>query len=160
EGRAYAGPLAHEWDAAAYADRFAKVHDYIEAGDIYQANLSFRSRFTFAGDPFALYLRLRDAARAPHGAYIDDGTRQILSLSPEQFFRISPQGKIVARPMKGTAPRGTDELSDARAKAALAASPKDRAENLMIVDLLRNDVGRLALIGSVAVENLFAIETY
>jgi para-aminobenzoate synthetase/4-amino-4-deoxychorismate lyase len=159
-GGAYAGPLRHEWDEDAYTARYARVHDYIEAGDIYQANLSFRSRFAFAGDPLALYLRLRDRALAPHGAFIDDGRRQILSLSPEQFFEISPAGKITARPMKGTAPRGLDELSDARAKAALAASPKDRAENLMIVDLVRNDVGRLALIGSVAVEDLFAVETY
>ncbi|MEI9887802.1 MAG: aminodeoxychorismate synthase component I [Rhizomicrobium sp.] len=160
QGQAYAGPLRHEWDEPAYAARFSRVHDYIAAGDIYQANLSFRSRFAFAGDPLALYLRLRDRAGAPHGAYIDDGTRQILSLSPEQFFEISAAGRITARPMKGTAPRGADELSDARAKAALAASPKDRAENLMIVDLVRNDVGRLALIGSVAVRDLFAVETY
>jgi para-aminobenzoate synthetase/4-amino-4-deoxychorismate lyase len=159
-GGAYAGPLRHEWDEAAYTARYALVHDYIEAGDIYQANLSFRSRFAFAGDPLALYLRLRDRAQAPHGAFIDDGTRQILSLSPEQFFEIAPSGRITARPMKGTAPRGTGELADARAKAALAASPKDRAENLMIVDLVRNDVGRLALIGSVAVRDLFAVETY
>jgi len=159
-GGAYAGPLRHEWDEGAYTARYARVHDYIEAGDIYQANLSFRSHFAFTGDPLALYLRLRDHALAPHGAFIDDGVRQVLSLSPEQFFEISPSGKITARPMKGTAPRGTDELSDARAKAALAASPKDRAENLMIVDLVRNDVGRLALIGSVAVRDLFAVETY
>ena len=159
-GRAYAGPLHHEWDEAAYGAHYARVHDYIEAGDIYQANLSFRSRFSFAGDPLALYLSLRDRALSPHGAFIDDGARQILSLSPEQFFEISPSGKITARPMKGTAPRGADELSDARAKAALAASPKDRAENLMIVDLVRNDVGRLALIGSVAVRDLFTVETY
>ena len=159
-GRAYAGPLRHEWDEEAYKSRFDRVHDYIGAGDIYQANLSFRSRFAFAGDPLALYLRLRDRAQAAHGAYIDDGERQILSLSPELFFRITPQGRIIARPMKGTAPRGPDELSDARAKAALTQSPKERAENLMIVDLVRNDVGRLALIGSVAVEDLFAVETY
>ena len=159
-GRAYAGPLRHEWDGKAYRSRFDRVHDYIEAGDIYQANLSFRSRFAFAGDPLALYLQLRDRAAAAHGAYIDDGERQVLSLSPELFFDISADGKITARPMKGTAPRGPDELSDARAKASLAASPKDRAENLMIVDLLRNDVGRLALIGSVAVPELFAVETY
>ena len=159
-GRAYAGPLQHEWDEAAYTARFARVHDYIEAGDIYQANLSFRPRFAFAGDPLALYLKLRASAHAAHGAFIDDGTRQILSLSPEQFFEIDAKGKITARPMKGTAARGADELSDARAKAALASSPKDRAENLMIVDLVRNDVGRLALIGSVAVQDLFAVETY
>jgi para-aminobenzoate synthetase/4-amino-4-deoxychorismate lyase len=159
-GRAYAGPLHHEWDAATYAARFDRVHDFIEAGDIYQANLSFRSRFVFVGDPLAFYLELHDAAQAAHGAYVDGGDWQVLSLSPEQFFEISPQGRITARPMKGTAPRGVDELSDARAKAMLAASPKDRAENLMIVDLVRNDIGRLALIGSVAVSNLFEVETY
>jgi len=159
-GRAYAGPLRHEWNQQDYARRFSCVHDYIEAGDIYQANLSFRSRFAFAGDPLALYLKLRDRASAAHGAFIDDGTRQILSLSPELFFEISADGKITARPMKGTAARGTDGLSDARAKAALANSAKDRAENLMIVDLLRNDVGRLALIGSVSAPELFSVETY
>jgi para-aminobenzoate synthetase/4-amino-4-deoxychorismate lyase len=159
-GRAYSGPLRHEWDETAYTARFNRVHDYIEAGDIYQANLSFRSRFAFAGDPMAFYLGLHDAARATHGGYVDAGDWQVLSLSPEQFFEISRHGRITARPMKGTAPRGTDDLSDARRKAALAASPKDRAENLMIVDLVRNDVGRLALIGSVSVDNLFEVETY
>jgi para-aminobenzoate synthetase/4-amino-4-deoxychorismate lyase len=159
-GRAYAGPLRHEWDAASYGERFARVHDFIAAGDIYQANLSFRSRFAFAGDPLALYLRLRGRAAAAHGAYIDDGARQILSLSPELFFAIDTDGRITARPMKGTGARGADELSDARARTALANSPKDRAENLMIVDLLRNDLGRLALIGSVAVPEMFAVETY
>jgi para-aminobenzoate synthetase/4-amino-4-deoxychorismate lyase len=160
KGRAYAGPLHPEWDREAYTERFDRVHDYIGAGDIYQANLSFRARFAFAGDPFALYLGLRDAARASHGGYVDAGEWQVLSLSPEQFFEISPQGKITARPMKGTAPRGADQLTDARAKAALATSAKERAENLMIVDLVRNDIGRLALIGSVAVGNLFEVETY
>jgi anthranilate/para-aminobenzoate synthase component I len=159
-GRAYAGPLRHEWDVCSYGERFARVHDYIAAGDIYQANLSFRSRFAFAGDPLALYLQLRGGAAATHGAYIDDGTRQILSLSPELFFSIGVDGRITARPMKGTAARGADELSDARARTALGDSPKDRAENLMIVDLLRNDLGRLALIGSVAVPEMFAVETY
>ncbi|MEJ1970614.1 MAG: aminodeoxychorismate synthase component I [Rhizomicrobium sp.] len=158
--RAYAGPLLPEWDAAAYAARFARVHDYIAAGDIYQANLSFRARFRFAGDPLALHARLRPKALAAHGAFIDDGERQILSLSPEQFFAIDAQGRITARPMKGTAPRGADAPSDARAKAALAASAKDRAENLMIVDLVRNDIGRLALIGSVEAREMFAVETY
>ena len=123
-GRAYAGPLRHEWDGKAYRSRFDRVHDYIAAGDIYQANLSFRSRFAFAGDPLALYLQLRDRAAAAHGAYIDDGERQILSLSPELFFDISADGKITARPMKGTAPRGTDELSDARAKARSRPAPR------------------------------------
>ncbi len=159
-GRAYAGPLRHEWDEAAYGERFVKVRDFIAAGDIYQANLSFRSRFAFAGDPLALYARLRSRAAAAHGAFIDDGERQILSLSPELFCDLSPDGHITARPMKGTMARGADPASDARARQALVASTKDRAENLMIVDLLRNDLGRIAELGSVAVADLFAIETY
>ena len=101
-GRAYAGPLRHEWDAAAYGARFDRVHRYIADGDIYQANLSFRSRFAFAGDPLALYLQLRARSAAAYGAFIDDGERQILSLSPELFFKISPDGEITAKPMKGT----------------------------------------------------------
>jgi para-aminobenzoate synthetase/4-amino-4-deoxychorismate lyase len=159
-GRAYAGPLRHEWDEAAYEARFARAHDFIAAGDIYQANLSFRSRFAFRGDARALYLRLRGQAGAAHCAYIDDGARQVLSLSPELFFAIDAGGRLSARPMKGTAPRGADDAADADARARLAASRKDRAENLMIVDLLRNDLGRIAEIGSVSVGDLFAVETY
>jgi para-aminobenzoate synthetase/4-amino-4-deoxychorismate lyase len=159
-GRAYAGPLRHEWDEPAYAARFARVHDWIAAGDIYQANLSFRSRFAFAGDAMALYRDLRARAGAAHCAYIDDGTHRILSLSPELFFDISADGALTAKPMKGTAARGHDRASDDALRAWLAASEKDRAENLMIVDLLRNDLGRVAETGSVAVKDLFAVETY
>ncbi len=158
--RAYAGPLAHDWDEGSYAARFARVHGWIGAGDIYQANLSFRSRFAFAGDPRALYENLRAQAHAPHCAYIDDGERQIVSLSPELFFDLGADGKIVARPMKGTAARGADAAADRAAKDGLRTSAKNRAENLMIVDLLRNDLGRIAEIGSVRAENLYAIETY
>ena len=160
EGRSYAGPLVHEWDEAAYRVRFDRVRDLIAAGDLYQANLSFRSRFAFLGDPLALYRGLRAASAARYGAFLDDGERQILSLSPELFFDLAAGGKIAARPMKGTAARGADPAADAEARARLAASPKDRAENLMIVDLLRNDLGRIAEIGSVSVGDLFAVETY
>ena len=160
QGRAYAGPLRHEWDTAAYGAGFDRVHRYIADGDIYQANLSFRSRFAFAGDPLALYLKLRARSAAAYGAFIDDGERRILSLSPELFFRVSADGEVTAKPMKGTIARGGDMASDAAAREALASSEKDRAENLMIVDLLRNDLGRIAQLGSVRVENLFAIETY
>jgi para-aminobenzoate synthetase/4-amino-4-deoxychorismate lyase len=159
-GRAYAGPLHHDWNEEEYRTRFDRVHGYIADGDIYQANLSFRSRFAFAGDPLALHLKLRERSAAAYGAYIDDGERQILSLSPELFFELSADGELTARPMKGTIARGSDLQSDADAKAALAASGKDRAENLMIVDLLRNDLGRIAEIGSVQVPDLFAVETY
>ncbi len=159
-GKAYAGPLWHEWSREEYRTRFERTHRYIADGDIYQANLSFRSRFRFAGDPLALWMALREQAAVTHGAFIDDGQLQILSLSPELFFHISPSGLLTAKPMKGTAPRASEPSADAAARAHLAMSAKDRAENLMIVDLLRNDVGRIAQTGSVAVENLFAVETY
>jgi para-aminobenzoate synthetase / 4-amino-4-deoxychorismate lyase len=157
-GRAYAGPLKHEWDAAAYQARFERVRELIAAGDFYEANLTFRSRFAFAGDPLALYRELRPGAR--YGAYLDDGERAVLSFSPELFFDLKADGRIVTRPMKGTAARGADDAADRAAKEALAASPKNRAENLMIVDLLRNDLGRIAELGSVAVSGLYDVETY
>jgi para-aminobenzoate synthetase/4-amino-4-deoxychorismate lyase len=156
-GRAYAGPLTPEWDEAAYAARFAQVKDYIAAGDIYQANLSFRARFAFAGDAWALYERLRAQSGAVHCGFVDDGERQIVSLSPELFFDLAADGAITVRPMKGTAPRDGD---DAAARARLAASDKNQAENLMIVDLIRNDLSRIAQPGSVAVSDLFKVETY
>ena len=159
QGRAYAGPLLLGETPEAYARSFARVQDYIAAGDAYQVNLSFPARFAFAGDPLALYARLRGRAQAGHGAFVDDGTRHILSFSPELFFAVE-NGVLTARPMKGTAPRGADAAQDAQIAACLKASEKDRAENLMIVDLIRNDVGRVARTGTVKVENLFAVETY
>jgi para-aminobenzoate synthetase/4-amino-4-deoxychorismate lyase len=160
QGRAYAGPLRPLWDEAAYGPPFAAIQDYIAAGDIYQANLSFPARFAFAGDPLALYRELEASSGAAHRAYVDDGERHILSLSPELFFDLSADGALTARPMKGTRARAAAAQDDADARAALAASEKDRAENLMIVDLLRNDLGRIARIGSVEVTELFAVETY
>ena len=159
-GRAYAGPLRHEWDEGAYRRRFERVRALIAAGDFYEANLTFRSRFAFAGDPLALFRALRAPSAARYAAYVDDGERQLVSLSPELFFEIAPDRTIVAKPMKGTAARGADPVSDVLAREKLAESTKDRAENLMIVDLLRNDVGRIAEIGSVSVSGLFQVETY
>jgi para-aminobenzoate synthetase/4-amino-4-deoxychorismate lyase len=160
-GRAYAGPLRPEWKAGDYESRFSRVKDYIAAGDIYQANLSFRARFAFAGDARALYEQLLPQSGAAHCAYIDmvgeDGGPHILSLSPELFFDLSGDGRITVRPMKGTASRDAD---DEAARAALAASEKNRAENLMIVDLLRNDLSRIAEPRSVEAGELFKIETY
>jgi len=106
EGRSYAGPLSHEWNEAAYRVRFDRVRDLIAAGDFYQANLTFRARFSFVGDALALYRDLRVHSAARYGAYVDDGERQILSLSPELFFDLAADGAITARPMKGTAARG------------------------------------------------------
>ena len=157
QGRAYAGPLRLDWDEAAYGRRFAAVKGYIAAGDIYQANLSFRARFVFAGAPRALYEQLLARSGAGHCGFIDDGERQIVSLSPELFFELSADGAMTVRPMKGTLPRGADDEAE---RAKLAASAKDRAENLMIVDLIRNDLSRIAAPGSVAVSDLFKVETY
>ena len=159
DGRAYAGPLAHEFDPARYRPRYRKIKNYIAAGDVYQVNLTFRSSFAFLGNPRALYRDLRQAACAAHSAYVDDGERTILSLSPELFFTLKDRW-ITTRPMKGTAARGANEEEDAKARIHLQASDKSRAENLMIVDLLRNDLGRVAEIGSVKVDDLFEVETY
>ena len=157
QGRAYAGPLRPEWDETGYAARFSRVKDYIAAGDIYQANLSFRARFAFVGEALALYERLRPASGAGHCGFIDDGQRQLVSLSPELFFDLAADGTLTVRPMKGTAARGGNDDAE---RAALAASPKNRAENLMIVDLIRNDLSRVAENGSVEVSNLFQVESY
>jgi len=158
-GHAYAGPLRDVPSEDAYAPGFLAVKALIAAGDTYQINLSFRARFSFLGDPIALYLRMRARAGAGFGAYVEDGERAILSLSPELFFACE-NGVATARPMKGTVPRGPDAAEDARLRARLQASEKDRAENLMIVDLIRNDLGRVARTGGITVEDLFAVETY
>lgn len=158
-GRAYAGPLKLRWSEEEYRSRFDRVRALIDAGDIYEANLTLMGDFTFVGDPLALYRSLRTHSAAPHGAYIDDGTRHILSLSPEMFLE-SNQDMITSRPMKGTAPRMQNAREDEMMRGALFNSAKDRAENLMIVDLIRNDLSRIAQGGSVSVSDLFAVESY
>lgn len=158
--RVYATPATFEWDRTAYRGRFDSVMESIRSGDVYQANLSMRARFRLAGNPCALYGQLRSHAGVPHGAFVDDGERQLLSFSPELFFTIDARGTITARPMKGTARRDTDEARDRALRDGLSTSTKNRAENLMIVDLLRNDLGRLARNGSVEVPELFTVETY
>jgi para-aminobenzoate synthetase/4-amino-4-deoxychorismate lyase len=136
-----------------------EVLDLIAAGDIYQANLTFRARVPFAGDPLALYAAIRSRARAGWGAIVATGAETLLSFSPELFFRLDGRA-LACRPMKGTARRDPAPAVDAAVAAALAADEKQRAENLMIVDLMRNDLSRVAVPGSVAVPELFAIEPY
>ena len=131
----------------------------IRAGDIYQANLTFRADVPFAGDPLAVYARLRATARAGYGGFVWTGARAIASLSPELFFALRG-GQVMARPMKGTAARMGDPDADAAAARALADDSKQRAENLMIVDLIRNDLSRIAAPGSVAVPELFRVESF
>ena len=144
----------HDHDAA-----IARVLDLIAAGDIYQANLTFRARVRIEGDPRAAFAHLRRTARAGWGAYVDTGADTLLSLSPELFFA-AEDGALTCRPMKGTARRLADPDDDRAAARVLAVDAKQRAENLMIVDLMRNDLSRVAAPGSVRVPDLFAVETY
>ena len=146
------------WGEEAYATAFAAVKAYIAAGDSYQVNLTFRQHFRFAGAPFGLYRRLCAAQPAAFCAWLDLGEVAIATASPELFF--ARQGdSIVMRPMKGTAPRGSTPTDDRCRREELASSAKERAENLMIVDLVRNDLGRIAITGSVSVPELFCLES-
>lgn len=151
--------LAPAWILDDYRDRFDCVLSHIAAGNVYQINLTFPLSGTFSGDPLSLFLELRQRQPVRHGAVVALGEETILSLSPELFFSVEA-GRIITRPMKGTAPRGLTEAADRAAAIGLAADDKQRAENLMIVDLLRNDLSRIAKIGSVHVPRLFEVETY
>lgn len=152
-----------EWlpslDEAGFGERVERVRDWIAAGDTYQANLTFRLRAAFRGDDLALYRHLCRAQRADFCAYLRVGRFSILSASPELFFRWTGD-ELEMRPMKGTRPRGRWPAEDRELAAELLASPKERAENLMIVDLLRNDAGRVARFGTVEVPRLFEVERY
>ena len=144
---------------ADYDTALAEVLGLIRAGDIYQANLTFRSRVRFVGHPLALYARLRRESAAGYGAVIDTGEATLLSLSPELFVALDGDA-LTCRPMKGTARRGETPDEDRALAASLASDAKQRAENLMIVDLMRNDLSRVAATGSVAVPALFTVESY
>jgi para-aminobenzoate synthetase / 4-amino-4-deoxychorismate lyase len=144
---------------ADYDAMIARVLALIAAGDIYQANLTFAAIVPVAGNPLAIYARLRSTARAGYGGFIWTGAQAIASLSPELFFGLRGR-TVMARPMKGTARRGRDAAEDAALAADLAQDPKQRAENLMIVDLIRNDLSRIAAPGSVRVPELFRVETF
>ena len=158
-GPASVGPLEPQVSPGGYAEAFARLQEAIRAGDIYQANLTFPLAGSFSGDPLALYAALRPAAQAGYGGAIFDGSHWLLSLSPELF--VSLKGREArAKPMKGTRPRSPDPALDKALAGELAHSVKDKAENLMIVDLMRNDLSRVAEPGSVAVDAPFAIESY
>ncbi|MFQ6593054.1 MULTISPECIES: aminodeoxychorismate synthase component I [Pseudomonas] len=154
------GPMAPDLSAEAYRQAIVRIQDYIQAGDCYQVNFTQRFRASCAGDPWIAYCALRQACPTPFSGFQslpDDGA--VLSLSPERFVHISER-RVETRPIKGTRPRGSTPEDDAANAAELLASPKDRAENLMIVDLLRNDLGRTCRIGSVKVPELFSLESY
>ena len=146
-------------DYPTYAAAIDRIKQAIAAGDTYQANFTFRLRATFDGEPWALFADLSGAQRANTCAYIDLGRHVICSASPELFFRLDGE-TLAARPMKGTAPRGLTTADDRRQIDWLRGSEKNRAENVMIVDMIRNDFGRVARAGSVEVPALFTIERY
>jgi para-aminobenzoate synthetase/4-amino-4-deoxychorismate lyase len=156
---AWIGALEPRVTRAEYDAMFARVQALIAAGDLYQANLTFRADVAFHGDPLALYAQLRGMTRGGWSALVATGDATFLSFSPELFVALEGD-RLTCRPMKGTAPRLADARADDVAAAALAQDPKQRAENLMIVDLMRNDLSRVALAGSVAVPELFALERY
>ncbi|WP_122074014.1 aminodeoxychorismate synthase component I [Pseudophaeobacter sp. EL27] len=155
------GPLQPRWSFERYAEAFAEVNRGIGAGDIYQANLTFPIDTQVTGSSEELYAALMARQQVGHGALVlQEDLPDLLSRSPELFFRTDAGGRIETRPMKGTQPRSADPVADAKARDFLRQDEKNRAENLMIVDLLRNDISRIAELGSVKVPELFAVESY
>jgi len=153
------GAIAANMDATAYGRAFARIQHYLQEGDCYQVNFAQRFTVEVGGDPFQGYLALRRHNPAPFAAYLNTPYGQILSTSPERFLRLCG-GQVETRPIKGTRPRSADAKTDHALQQALQQSEKDRAENLMIVDLLRNDLGKNCRSGTVRVPKLFAIESY
>ncbi|SQK75153.1 Para-aminobenzoate synthase component 1 [Tatumella ptyseos] len=155
--------LLTDWEsnlsAQGYARCFERVKEYIRAGDCYQINLAQRFSAGYEGSEWQAWEHLSHQNRAPFSAFIRLNESCLLSLSPERFLKVSGS-EIETRPIKGTRPRMTDPQEDARQAAELAVAEKDRAENLMIVDLLRNDIGRIATPGSVTVPELFTVEPF
>lgn len=159
QGTGSIGPLEPQLSPGGYTAAFAALREAILAGDIYQANLTYLLSGSYRGDPVGLYAALRGAAAAGYGGLIFDGSHWLLSFSPELFVALAGDEAKV-KPMKGTRARSADPAADRALAQDLATSIKDRAENLMIVDLMRNDLARVAEAGSVVVDAPFAVESY
>lgn len=157
---ATAAPAKWRHDRAAYATLIARAQEQIRAGNAYQLCVTNEVLVDGHFDPVDVYRRLRRASPSHHGGLLRFGTVALVSSSPEQFLRITPDRVVTTRPIKGTRPRGIDKRTDAAQRQDLLASEKERAENLMIVDLMRNDLGRVAELGSVRVTELLAVESY
>lgn len=155
--------LLSSWQAnmskSQYADKFAQIQEYILAGDCYQVNLAQRFKASYQGDEYQAYQALLAENRPPFAAFIRLPAQAIISLSPERFIKLH-DNIVETKPIKGTTPRFNDYLTDQMSKQTLLDSEKDRSENLMIVDLLRNDIGRVCTAGSVSVPKLFEIESF
>jgi para-aminobenzoate synthetase component 1 len=152
--------VTSNFDRLGYEAAVGRIVEHIRAGDVYQVNLSQRLIAPFAGSPLELYGRLRERNPAPFAGYFDLGEFAIASASPERFLRLTASGDVETRPIKGTRPRGPTPVEDEANRRSLLASAKDRAENVMIVDLLRNDLGRVCEYGSVRVNKLCELESY
>ena len=159
-GWAETGGVVSTFSPASYRAAVTRVRDYILAGDIFQANLSQRFAAPLPCPPFELYTQLRSRNPAPFAAYFEVGDTAVLSVSPERFLRLEQDGSVETRPIKGTRPRGADAKNDARLARELLSSDKDRAENVMIVDLLRNDLSRVCRPGSIHVPALCSLESH
>ncbi len=159
EGGYAAGPWSCEWSPARHRDAVGAVHDRIAAGETYQCNLTTRLTGPVQGELVELYADLVLAQRGAYNAYVDLGRFVVASASPELFFELHG-GQVRMRPMKGTAPRGRTPDEDEGELSRLRSSEKERAENVMIVDLVRNDLARVARTGSVAVPALCSVETF
>ncbi len=142
-----------------YLAAVGRIKRHIARGDVYQINLTHRLSFRLPAHSLALYLAMRRENPTPYGMYLACGEAHIASTSPERFLRVEGR-RVLSEPMKGTAPRGRTRASDARLRRALRVSEKNRAENLMITDLVRNDLGRVCKAGSVKVSRLFHVDTY
>ncbi|MFG0833445.1 aminodeoxychorismate synthase component I [Aeromonas bivalvium] len=153
------GPWQSNMSREQYADKFARIQAYLAAGDCYQINLTQRFQAPYQGDEWAAYLRLRAANGAPFSAFLHLPDSAVLSLSPERFLLLDGR-HIETKPIKGTRPRAADPRQDEARARELASADKDRSENLMIVDLLRNDIGRVSRPGTVSVPQLFAVESF
>lgn len=155
--------LTSDWKSnltkEAYIDRIERIHDYLKAGDCYQVNMAQRFTAAYTGDCWHAYRALRESNQAPFSAFIQLKNSTILSISPERFISVK-QGVVETKPIKGTRPRFSDEAKDAQSAQSLLTASKDRAENLMIVDLLRNDLSKHCKPHSVKVPELFALESY
>lgn len=148
-----------ELDASTHAPALARIREFLTQGETYQVNFTYRQHADFSGDPWALFCRLAAAQPSPHGAYVRTGEFAVCCASPEMFFERAGD-EVWSRPMKGTAPRGRWTEEDEARGRALGVSEKDRAENVMIVDMVRNDLGRVCLPGSVGAPELFRVERY
>lgn len=148
-----------ELDEAAHAAGLARIRDHLARGETYQVNFTYRMRAPFDGDPWPLFRRMASRQPSPHCAYVDAGRFAVCCASPEMFFRRDGE-TVVSRPMKGTAPRGRWPAEDRDMAGRLVLSEKERAENVMIVDMVRNDLGRVCQPGSVTVPELFRAERY